>query len=863
MSLMNRAVAFASAAILVLGVGVAVSLFDAQPAQAADPDLTLEYTIPVDGQDAEVGFGGTLTGVTIDWGDGSSDTVVPDSANAPDTYYTHTYTTAGTYTVTVSGTTLSHFGNCQSSTYARTLTKILSWGTMNTTSLECAGYLRGGLIQVPTSIPSTVTNLGLVFKEAYNLNQDLTGWDTSNVTNMRFAFYGAHAFTGDVTSWSTGNVTDMSWMFADALNFNRSLSAWNTAKVTDMSHMFYNARAFDQNLGGWDISQVTNMRWMLDSSGLTSENYSQTLVGWSSLNVQPNVELGAANLAVTGCAGIAARTALTSAPNNWIINDLVSSGCEAITVEYTTTANNELAEVGFGGKLTGVQLNWGDDATQILIPDNPDKAEQFYAHTFATPGTYTLTISGIELEHFGYCETPTRQTNLKKVTSWGTMSTTSLECAGYGRTRLTDVPASIPATVTSIAGIFDGATTFNGDITAWNVANVLVTTNAFHNAEAFNQDISAWNVSAVQSMAGMFSGALAFNQNIGNWNTSNVASMFAMFLNAAVFNQDIGSWNTASLTNAGSMFAGATAFNQDISSWDTADVTDFSYMFSGATAFNQPIGSWNTGSARTLEGTFANADAFNQNLSMWNTSNVASIASVFYGANSFNGSLGFWNTSNVLNMSNAFEGASAFNQSLGAWKIRDVTAMYRMFNDSAMNDSNYSSTLIGWAPQFAQPGVLLGATSAKAVGCAAIGARQVLLDSPNNWEINDIAPTETCGAPIVAEFLISEPNETAELGFGGALSDISINWGEYQALFTVPNATDAVDSLSSYSYSEPGAYKAIITGTELEHFGYCGSAQVTYNLMAIHSWGGLNTTSLECGLSSRTSVHTVPSTLPS
>jgi surface protein len=42
---------------------------------------------------------------------------------------------------------------------------------------------------------------------------------------------------------------------------------------------------------------------------------------------------------------------------------------------------------------------------------------------------------------------------------------------------------------------------------------------------SFNQDISNWNVSNVTSMGGMFRSAIAFNQDLSGWCVTNIPSI--------------------------------------------------------------------------------------------------------------------------------------------------------------------------------------------------------------------------------------------------------------------------------------------------------------------------------------------------
>jgi len=189
-----------------------------------------------------------------------------------------------------------------------------------------------------------------------------------------------------------------------------------------------------------------------------------------------------------------------------------------------------------------------------------------------------------------------------------------------------------------------------------------------------------------------------------------------MFNGARVFNQPIGSWNTTKVTNMNSMFGGAWTFNQPIGSWNTANVTDMSYMFYGASQFNQPIG-------------------------LWNTTKVTNMYTMFYNASNFNQPIGFWNTANVTNMESMFSRASAFNQAIGSWNIASITNVYNMLDNSAMDCSNYSATLIGWNANSNTPNNRnLGATG-RQYGSQASAAKANLVLSVasggKGWTITD------------------------------------------------------------------------------------------------------------------------------
>ncbi len=167
-----------------------------------------------------------------------------------------------------------------------------------------------------------------------------------------------------------------------------------------------------------------------------------------------------------------------------------------------------------------VTVNWGDGNEETFTSPG-DKN-----HTYASEGTYTVSIEGT-LEHFGGY-TPNAD-KLLKVLSFGNLGLTNLSAAFYRARNLNEVPAQIPADVTNLSWMFYDASSFNQDIGGWDVSSVTNMSGMFRGAASFNQDIGGWDVSSVTSMSGVFRSARDFNQDIGEWDVSNVTWMNEMF----------------------------------------------------------------------------------------------------------------------------------------------------------------------------------------------------------------------------------------------------------------------------------------------------------------------------------------------
>ena len=431
------------------------------------------------------------------------------------------------------------------------------------------------------------------------------------------------------------------------------------------------------------VSFVAVVPFLLLGIGAVSAQSSSACDTPSVTTTVPSVTTTVPSVTTTVPSVTTTSTTLAPLNQNLILEIDISEDIEGDSISAPSAGF--VYELGLLGDVD-VHVDWGDGS-----PDSDVAVAGPFAHTYATSGQYTITVSGSLAWLRGNDSDGSPLSGaeyLTAVTSFGDLGIESLAYAFYGANNLIDVPAVLPAAVTNLFGLFWGASSFNDDISDWDVSSVTDMGEMFLAADSFDQDLNGWDTSSVTDMSYMFYGARAFDQDLNGWDTSNVTDMNSMFVYATAFDQDLNGWDTSNVTKMGNMFGGAGSFNGDISSWDTSRVTDMRFMFNGAPSFNQPIGNWNT-------------------------SNVTSMYQMFYGA-------------------------SSFDQSLGTWNIGLVVDMDNMLDGSALSVANYDDTLIGWEDGPKQQNVTLGASG---LSFSSLGSNaRDLLNCYSFWQFSGDSP---------------------------------------------------------------------------------------------------------------------------
>lgn len=144
--------------------------------------------------------------------------------------------------------------------------------------------------------------------------------------------------------------------------------------------------------------------------------------------------------------------------------------------------------------------------------------------TFPSGGQYDIEITGLfpAMEFGKFSTDPAKVIGIMQWGSntWQSMSRMFYGCSNLSLYLATDQPDL--SEVTIMSSTFQNTTSFNGDISGWDVSGVTNMILMFAGAASFNADLSGWDVSNVTNMDVMFDGATSFNRDLSGWCVSGI-----------------------------------------------------------------------------------------------------------------------------------------------------------------------------------------------------------------------------------------------------------------------------------------------------------------------------------------------------
>ena len=318
----------------------------------SDNDMILVYEIPSPSTNIQLAIQANSSwfsvgqAAVINWGDDSAKETV-SATSGQSGYIRHTYASAGTYTIRISGSMKRYGLSGDVDILGQTLlTRIDSFGKLGITSLAYAFYNCTGLASVPKTVPDSVTNMSYMFRNCYGdeFNPDVTKWDVSKVTDMSYMFRNCNGagFNPDVSSWDVSNVENMSFMFAvcsgDA--FNPDVSNWDVSNVENMSSMFCwcthqnfrggrGADGLGVGIANWTPKSLSNLSGFMQGARIQKATYLDSILNaWAALIGDP------VNPLPTGIICDFGSTQYTSAgaDSYALLTDPISSGGAAWTI---------------------------------------------------------------------------------------------------------------------------------------------------------------------------------------------------------------------------------------------------------------------------------------------------------------------------------------------------------------------------------------------------------------------------------------------------------------------------------------------------------------------------------------------------
>ena len=694
--------------------------------------MIMEWQVPANTEIILPISNGENVDIVVDYGDGNVEWVKGEA------FPKHTYKTAGTYQIKISGA-LSDFGNYSESeitsgsnyyTFANYMTKLSSWGEL--------GVSRYGF--------ANCKNLNYVDNKP-------TRNTFKNVKDMSDMFYGCTSLkTLDLSNYSITNVTNMQNMFNKMTNLASMQVSNQFVVVANSNGIFDNTDSLKAIIVSNKIPKAgafTNVKDSLSSNVKfyvpTEEAYEKSwandfgkeriepilqLVGKTSVRAKINETYQDAGYLVAGfemekaelynCYGYTVtmlNTIDTSKEQTQTLTYRISrtyqSGAETVQEDlmdvtreikvvdldkYMITEWNVSGDAGLeitlpvSGTGLNITVDWGDGTEETITTEFP-------THTYAKAGVYEIAIAGncpewgrISYQEFmGFGETSRNYTYAKYLTNviqLGELNATKYIFAkcenltSFKGEKL--VSPNTFANVNALYYMFWGCTNLKEiDLTNFDTKNVIEMNRMFSSCYSLVElDLTSLDTSKVTDMVAMFEGCKNLETlNISNLKTNLVRNMSYMFAGCVKLKTlDFSSFDTSNVTNMAWMFGNCSSLESlDLSSFNTSNVTNMSFMFNNCGAKTIDVSSFDTSNVESMYCMFQLTKVKQIDLSSFKTQNLKSMTGMFAWSSFESLDLSSFDTSNVTGMVDVFKNCG----SLGTLDLSsfDTTDMTKLVDD--------------------------------------------------------------------------------------------------------------------------------------------------------------------------------------
>ena len=677
--------------------------------------MIMEWQVPANTEITLPISNGENVDIVVDYGDGNVEWVKGE------TFPKHTYQTAGTYQIKISGT-LSDFGNYSESeiaagsnyyTFANYMKKLSKWGDLGASRYGFANCKNLNYVDnKPTrNTFKNVKNMSDMFYGCTSLKTlDLSNYSITNVTNMQNMF-------NKMTSLESMQVSNQ---FVVVANSNGIFDNTNSLKAIIVSNKIPKAGAFtnvkdslSSNVKFYvPTEEAYEKSWANDFGKERIEPILQ-LVGKTPIRANINETYQDAGYLVAGfemekaelynCYGYTVtmlNTIDTSKEQTQTLTYRISrtyqSGAETIQEElmdvtreikvvdldkYMITEWNVSGDAGLtitlpvSGTGLNITVDWGDGTEETITTEYP-------THTYAEAGIYEIAVVG-NCPEWGYMidriVTDPNNSNYQAYLKCKTSLEYIIGLKQWGSINATRYSFSNCKNLTYVYG---GATAD----TFTNVTNMMYLFNNCTNLKTI--DLSNFNTSNVKYMWGMFMNCTSVeNLDVSTFDTSNVETMLGMFANCQKLKSlNLNNFNTSKVTGMYNMFVGCKELKElDLSNFDTSKVTTMMWMFSGCEKLQKvDMSSFDTSNVTTMRSMFSGCKSLqNIDLSNFNTSKVTNMESMFGGCSSLTEiDISGFDTSKVTMMNGMFNKCTGLKKlDLSNFNTDNVTDMEFMFNE--------------------------------------------------------------------------------------------------------------------------------------------------------------------------------------